>query len=118
MRILVVDDHDFVRNEIVKGIKEHGHTVHEAPSGEHAVSMLPRLEIDMVITDLNMVRGGLTGIDLIVHVRKTKPKVRVWLMSVDIKIKTVEEALGHGAEQAVDKNYIHGHLKKANIIKH
>jgi CheY-like chemotaxis protein len=61
--ILVVEDRDFVRQAIVRGLREVGYRVIEASDGELALSVLASgLNIDLLLTDIIMPNMG--GLEL------------------------------------------------------
>jgi len=65
--ILVVEDHDVVRQAICRGLREEGFRVIEASDGELALSVLASgLRIDLVVTDIAMPNmGGLELAELV-----------------------------------------------------
>lgn len=75
--ILVVEDEFFVRESIVRHLREAGCAVMEAPSGEHAVEMLDAAQpIDALFTDIQL--GGSTdGWDVAEACRATWDDVAV-----------------------------------------
>lgn len=73
--ILIVDDETNTRvllNSILEN--ELGHELFFAPDGAAAIEMYPRIDPDLVITDLVMSR--LNGVRLIEHVRRSIPTRR------------------------------------------
>jgi CheY-like chemotaxis protein len=65
--ILVVDD-THVDRQIAKLVLEaHGHTVHEAPTGEDALQCLRRQPLDLVLIDMYM--PGMSGVQLVEYMR-------------------------------------------------
>ena len=51
-KILIVEDDDFLRNLLSKKLKEDGHEVEQAESGEKGVDMLPKVKPDLLVLDL------------------------------------------------------------------
>ena len=65
--ILVVDD-THVDRQIAKLVLEaHGHTVHEAPTGEDALQCLRGQPLDLVLIDMYM--PGMSGVQLVERMR-------------------------------------------------
>ena len=61
--ILVVEDHDNVRQELVRALRDDGYHVIEARDGELALSVLATgLRIDLLVTDIVMPNMG--GLEL------------------------------------------------------
>jgi len=52
--ILVVDDHEMVRQVVGLILERAGHRVSEACDGEHALEVLRSVTADMVLTDIDM----------------------------------------------------------------
>jgi len=75
--ILVVEDEEPVREMAQEILQEAGYTVNVASNGEEALEFMEANErlVDLVFTDMVMPRMG--GMELVVHLRKRKPDVRV-----------------------------------------
>ena len=77
--ILVVDDEEGVREIIVEIIGGLGHTVRPAKSGEQALDLMSRTQVDLVISDLKM--GGMDGLALARRLRERFPHLPLALMT-------------------------------------
>lgn len=79
--ILIVEDHDTVRNMIAMLLQQHGYNVLEAPNGSEglAVAEKHRGPIHLVITDLVMPK--LSGREMADRLTALKPGLRVLFMS-------------------------------------
>jgi PAS domain S-box-containing protein len=80
-RILVVEDDNSVRASIRKLLARQGYHVLEAPSAEHALTLLGHLSqpVDLVISD--MVMPKMSGLELRERLRQGHPGLPVLLMS-------------------------------------
>lgn len=67
-KVLAVDDSATVRQALNVTLEEAGYDVVEANDGLDALTKLENVEVDMVVTDLNMPKMG--GVDLIQNIRK------------------------------------------------
>src|SRR5262245_53395121 len=69
--ILVVEDHDVVRQAIVRGLRDAGYRVVEASDGQLALSVLASgLGIDLLVTDIAMPNmGGLELAEVVKYIR-------------------------------------------------
>jgi two-component system KDP operon response regulator KdpE len=70
--ILLVEDDPASRRSIAVFLRLAGYEVYEAEDGEIALSLLSRLQFDVVISDLNL-PGKLNGIDIL-GALKTLPR--------------------------------------------
>lgn len=66
-KIMTVDDSASMRQMVAFTLKEAGYDVSEAVDGQDALAKLADMQVDMVITDLNM--PNLDGIGLIAKLR-------------------------------------------------
>ena len=81
--ILVVDDHETIREIIIDFLGETGHTMIQAINGKQAQQKIKKAKppIDLVITDFRM--PEMNGIELILWIKKEHPEIPVILMSSD-----------------------------------
>jgi CheY-like chemotaxis protein len=61
--ILVVEDNDFVRMQLIRFLEEGGYLVHEASDGLAALEILRTQKVDVIILDLRMT--PMDGIELV-----------------------------------------------------
>jgi CheY-like chemotaxis protein len=79
-RVLVVDDEDLVRLVVSRRLRAGGFDVYEARDGVDALSALPTVVPDLVLTDLNMPRCN--GEQLCIEIsRRLGTGVRVVMMT-------------------------------------
>jgi len=77
--VLVIDDHDEIRNSIRRTLEGAGHRVFDAADGALGLGLLGTSQVDVVITDLFMPEQD--GIVTLRHIRRNYPKVAVIAMS-------------------------------------
>lgn len=77
--VLVVDDYDALRLLYGKILSQVGHKVYLAENGEQALRLYLRYPIDVVLTDIQMPRGG--GIELIEAIRGLYPDASIVVVS-------------------------------------
>ena len=58
IQILVVEDNDFVRMQIVKYLSENKYGVVEAPNGDEALDVMGSQDVDLAIVDVRMETCG------------------------------------------------------------
>ena len=79
--ILVVEDNDLVRQNLIGQLTSLGYRVTAAGDGAEALALLERLpDIDLILTDVVM-PGGLSGLDLAERVHVQRPKLKVMFAS-------------------------------------
>lgn len=103
MRILCVDDDPTARILFVRALPEHlpEDEVVKASSGEEAVARLDEESFDLILTDMMM--PGLSGLDLLRHVRKQSLETEVIVLTAQASINTAVEAMRAGALDYVEK---------------
>jgi DNA-binding response OmpR family regulator len=70
--ILIVEDDAASRRNVALFLRLAGYEVYETEDGEAALSLLARIEFDLVISDFNL-PGRINGIDIL-HALKTIPR--------------------------------------------
>ncbi len=81
MKILVVDDTELIRVMVEDLLLFLGHQVRSVASGKEALTLLERYIPDIVVTDRRM--PGMSGEELIRHIRTSKPDLPIVLMTGD-----------------------------------
>lgn len=96
-KILVVDDSEIARAELVNPLKEAGHDISEAGDGKSALEFLEGTPVEIVITDVHM--PHMTGIELCEAIRDSdvishKPPILVVSTESNPDMKTRGKAAG------------------------
>jgi CheY-like chemotaxis protein len=115
MHILCVDDENLVRNITCDMLRDLGHTVSEASTGNQALDRLGQVDdaIDLLITDIRM--PGLDGLRLAEIARATRPDLPVIYFSaftpvephVDSNSLRLEKPCSLGALDAAVEKIMH-----------
>jgi signal transduction histidine kinase/CheY-like chemotaxis protein len=94
---LVVEDNATNRTLMSAYLESAGWTVLQADSGANALSVLDRMECppDVVLLDLHM--PGLSGEDLLVHLRDAYPETPVIIVTADVTTGTAQRMRAKGA---------------------
>ena len=96
MKILVLDDHDGFRQEIIHILKKNGHVADGVETAEATIPLVESGEYDFVLTDYNMpVHDGLWFVE---HVKKPS-HTKFLMMTAQNNIYVVLEMMragGHG----------------------
>ncbi len=107
-RILIVDDQRNMRLTLGLMLKEEGHQISEAASGEQACRLIDREIYDLVITDLKMDEAD--GIDVLSHVRREAPLTEVILMTGYGTVESAVKAMDLGAFWYLEKPFTEAQL--------
>lgn len=108
--ILVVDDDADMRELAYDMLKDRGHQVSMAGSGEDALKRLTQEDYAVVLTDLRM--KGMQGLELLIQIKREHPDINVILMTAFGSVETAVEAMKHGAS-----DYLTKPVKKDELIR-
>lgn len=114
-RLLVVDDDIQMLSALEAALRRKGHTVETASNGIDAASKLESVAVHAVITDLRM--PGMDGLELLHHVRRTKPALPVIVLSAYGTVPMAVEAIKGGASDFLLKPFSHEELEQV-LNKH
>jgi two-component system response regulator AtoC len=103
VRVLVVDDEDPLRRMLEILLGREGFTVLHADSGEQAIEVLEREDVDVVLSDVRM--PGMGGLALVRWIREHRPGLTAIVMSAFGSIELAVEALHAGAYDYVPKPF-------------
>jgi two-component system response regulator FlrC len=93
--VLVVDDEPAMRLLVTSVLKDEGHDVTAAASGEEALQLAARRHFHLIITDLKM--PGISGLDVLEAVRRDDPETAVILLTAFGTVEGAVEAMRKGA---------------------
>jgi DNA-binding NtrC family response regulator len=99
--ILVVDDERAIQDTLAWCLRNDGHEVRTAGSGEEAMTIMAGQGFDLIISDIIM--PGLSGVDLLRRARALQPRTPVVLITAFATVETAVEALREGASDYVIK---------------
>jgi DNA-binding NarL/FixJ family response regulator len=110
LRILVVDDHDVVREGLrsLLAPQKHWQICGEAASGREAVEKSLRLRPDIVLMDFSL--PEMDGLDATRQIRKALPQTEVLILTVHNSEALIKEAFLAGAKAFVVKTDTRRHL--------
>ncbi len=112
--VLVVDDDDTIRSQLLRVYTHSGYTVVPVSSAEDALTQLAEGNIDFVITDIKL--PGLSGIDLITNMQENFPDVPVIAITGFKDIDTAVNVLKHGAADFVVKPFDLGAVQESTRL--
>lgn len=100
-RVLVVDDEDIARSNLVYILRKEGYQVADADSGLTAIERLRQQEFEVILTDLKMEK--MDGLQLLQAVKETAPHTDVIMITGYATVATAVDALRHGAAHYLSK---------------
>ena len=117
-KILIVDDELIMRESLAGWLQRDGHTVDTAPSGEKALEKLTEARFDIMLVDIKM--EGMSGLDVLQHVKENDPDVAIVMITAFGSIPTAIEAMKNGAYDYMLKPFDPNELGVLidKIIKH
>lgn len=103
-RILLADDHSFIRRGLIQILKDEYPTVEitEVGDGESLVREVTNHDFDLVISDLDM--PGISGLDALQQVKLIKPDLPVLILSVFTEDLYAVRVLKAGGAGYLNKN--------------
>ncbi len=103
VRILVVDDEEFMRKLMTNILRKAGMEVLTAQSGEEALRMLRENGCDVVVLDMRM--AGISGFDLLKQVKARHPNTAFVVMTGYADSYSIKDALLQGADEYITKPF-------------
>ncbi len=128
LKILVVDDEDGIRSGVRRVLanfvisypfmdEDIGFEIFEAVTGEEAIQKLGEIKIDLVLLDNKL--PGISGLEVLEHIKKSFPTVRVMMITSFASLEVAVKATKNGAYDFVPKPFTPQELKASveNITK-
>jgi DNA-binding NtrC family response regulator len=100
-RVLVVEDDPDIRRILQLFLCERDFSVTTAESASVALGTLAEAPVDLILSDVRM--PGMSGIELLHHIRERDPDVQLVLMTAYSSVKDAVEAIQAGATDYIEK---------------
>jgi two-component system chemotaxis response regulator CheY len=116
-KILIAEDSNTMRSLLVSTIASlDKYEIVEAASGFEALRLLPREQIDLIITDINM--PDINGLELISYVRNNPnyQNIPLFIVSTESSDKDLEKGLALGANEYLVKPFDPSRLQ--DLVSH
>ncbi|HZP41011.1 MAG TPA: sigma-54 dependent transcriptional regulator [Candidatus Binatia bacterium] len=100
-KVLVVEDDPDIRKILQLFLTEKGFSVKVAAEPAPALEILAEEPFDLILSDVRM--PGMTGLDLLRHLKERDPEIQLVLMTAYSCVKDAVEAIQLGAADYVEK---------------
>jgi len=115
IKLLIVDDDDDLRDDLLQLFRKQGHEVTAAVSGEDALAKAAHARFDVALLDLHL--PGMSGIDVLVKLKEQQPELEALMLTAHSSIETAVEAMRRGAYDYLTKPFraadLEIHVRKA-----
>jgi two-component system response regulator HydG len=102
-RVLIIDDHDTLREGMAVTLSRSGHTVSAVRSGADGLAAYKKSPFDLVVTDLKM--DGMDGIAVTRALKQADPAAVVMVVTGFGTIETAVQAMQEGAYDFITKPF-------------
>ncbi len=108
-RILVIDDEKRIRDGCYKVLTEEGFEVARAEDGKRGIEMIEEAHYDIILLDLMM--PGLSGFDVLAHVKSLHPDTVIIVISGYATVEHSIESMKKGAFDFIPKPFAPDQLR-------
>ena len=105
VRILVVDDEPMMTDSLKQNLVEEGYTVDTASNGAQAVELFDGSGHHIVVCDLQLPDKEMNGMDVLKHIKDTRPSTEVIVMTGYGTVERAVEATKAGAFWFLEKPF-------------
>jgi DNA-binding NarL/FixJ family response regulator len=104
MKIIIVDDHELIREGLKKVTAKESdiEVMGEASNSDELFELLDKHEVDIVILDISL--PGRSGIDIITDIKIQAPDTKILILSMHPEDRFAVQALKAGASGYITKN--------------
>jgi DNA-binding NtrC family response regulator len=106
--VLIVDDDEGMRDTLTAILKRE-YRVLRASSGEAALPILNREDVDLVLLDIRL--PGISGFEVLRIVKENYSLIEVIMISAINEVETVVQAMKHGAYHYITKDFDYDQLR-------
>lgn len=112
-QLLVVEDEELARKNLMRILSKQGYEVKGAANGQQAIDLLEKKEFDLILTDLKMKR--VTGMDVLKKSKELYPLTEVIMITGYATVDSAVQAMKQGAYHYLGKPYKLDEVRK--IVK-
>ena len=106
--IFIIDDEEIMLEALKDSLASQGYSVKCFKSAASALEELPKVQCDLIISDVNM--PGMDGFDFLTSVKRSKPNLPMLLISGFADVPKAVKAMRLGAVDFIEKPVSEGTL--------
>ena len=99
--ILVVDDHELIRDTLKKALVDDGYRVNLAHNGAACLAIVETRDIDLILLDMRL--PDINGLDVLRQIKDTNPDIIVIVMTAYGDLDSSHQAMSLGAFDFIHK---------------
>jgi len=103
MKILVIDDEEYMRDSCRQMLSRRGHKVEIAEDGNQSLKIMADRDFDIVILDLKM--PGISGMEVLKRIRSDTPETIVIVITGYATVESAVQAMKLGAYDFLPKPF-------------
>lgn len=103
MKILIVEDEQLIRENLVNSFKSNGFAIESADNGEDGLFLAKEYPIDLAVVDIGL--PGISGLELIAKLREEGSQVPVIVLTARDSWQDKVEGLSTGADDYMAKPF-------------
>jgi len=110
-KILIVDDQNGIRVLLTEVFGSEGYQTFQAANGKLALEIVRKESPDLVLLDMKI--PGMDGLEILKHIKKIDPSVKVIMMTAYGELDMIKEAMDSGALMHFTKPFDIDELRSA-----
>jgi DNA-binding response OmpR family regulator len=109
IKVLVLEDEKGLCDDMKEFFTYRGYKVFSATSGDHAVSIIRKEDLDILVLDIKM--KGTDGLKVLKQAKEKNPKVKAIMITALIDDASKRRALELGASEYIKKPFSYDELE-------
>jgi two-component system response regulator PhoP len=101
MRILIVEDHIGMADQLATGLADHGYNARIVDNGEDGLFEAQEIDYTLAVIDLGL--PGMSGLDIIKRLRKAGNKIPIIVLTARSDVESIVQAMEAGADDYLKK---------------
>jgi len=110
-KLLIVDDQNGIRALLIEVFSSEGYKTFQASNGKLALEIVRKESPDLVLLDMKI--PGMDGLDILKHIKKIDPDIKVIMMTAYGELDMIKEATDLGALMHFTKPFDIDELRQA-----